>query len=375
MSYEFHIYLQNEPKLQEILTGLTKLKLAVEHHPQAVPAEFFAFAQEDEVHGEPSLKVLGPSTTFPDDQPSFATNDLDKCRWLLLLSCDLHKESHEMAVRFGTEIAKSHKGVVYDPQEDHLIYPKRVGRKAESRELKLLSLQWLTSDEDFFSGRADAVIKTLLELAPEALPMRYGRCLPFSNKLVMEGPEGFVSFSKKEGTVHWRGRYPCLGGAVWRPSEFVRMKSTEIPCVAVTLDFDCSWVSASRENCDYIVRLFTELAEALDCFYAGAAVRRRVTLKDGEVLQGPDSENWSFGRASYWDGIPLVKTWLTWFGGDLKDRVTPHLDSRHISMGGSFMRLGEKPMDQDELSYSFPKLPEEMLNSETAAGLFRKSLS
>ncbi|HMX45813.1 MAG TPA: hypothetical protein PKW73_06395, partial [Candidatus Obscuribacter sp.] len=60
---------------------------------------------------------------------------------------------------------------------------------------------------------------------------------------------------------------------------------------------------------------------------------------------------------------------------ELKEEVAPVLDSRYVSMEGSFMRLSDKPMDADELNYLFPKLPDRVLNIETASGLFRKSLS
>ncbi|HMY03020.1 MAG TPA: hypothetical protein PKA48_06675 [Candidatus Obscuribacter sp.] len=378
MSYDFHIFLQNEPRLPEIISALTQFKLSVEHSPTALPWQFDCYVGErdgNEIVDKPCLKVVGPISVFPDDLPTFSTNDLDRCKWKLEVSSRMEPDFLELAGKFGAFLVKSHKGTVYDPQDDQLIFPKKVLRKADSREIKLLSIQWLTSDEDFLSSKVKTLLATLQEMMPEALPMRFGRCLPFTEKLVSAGQPGFIAACRKEGTVFWRGRYPTLGGAIWRPSEFTRMKSSELPCVSVTLDFDCSWVTASSENADRVAALFANLAEGMGCFYAGAAVRRRVTLVDGEVFLGPDAENWSFGRAACWDGIPLVKTWLTWFGSELKEEVAPVLDSRYVSMEGSFMRLSDKPMDADELNYLFPKLPDRVLNIETASGLFRKSLS
>ncbi|MBK7750774.1 MAG: hypothetical protein IPP97_27490 [Candidatus Obscuribacter sp.] len=376
MSYAFHIFLQNEPKLQDLLSNLTKLRLAVEHNPSAVPAEFAAFKEESiDVDGvSPNINVVGPCTTFAEEMPSFSTNDLDKCKWVVYANCDLEQETLDLASKFGSALVKTYKGALYDPQEDQLIFPKRVARKSEAQEIKLLSLEWFTSDEHFMPDKAARLLEILEEFCPQAQPMRYGRNLPFTNKLVNGGKDAFIGALRKEGSVRWRGRYPALGGAIWRPSEFTRTKSTESPCVTISLDFDCSWVTASSENSQQIVDLFTAISESLECFYGGCAVRRKVTMVDGEVFLGPDAENWSFGRSAYWDGIPVVKTWLTWFGAQYKEEVKDLLDHRFVSMEGSFMRLGDKPMDADELSYVFPKLPEHLLNAETSHGLFRKSM-
>lgn len=376
MSYDFNIYLQNEPKLNEIISTLAQLKMAVEHSPTALPWEFKCYMGQDgsELSERESFKVIGPVSIFPDDLPSFSSsNDLDRAKWLITVSCQVDSEVAEQAVKFGSALVKNHKGAIYDPQEDQLVYPKKVPRKAESREIKLLSMQFSTTEEEFLPAKAKVLLDILEEYCPEALPMRFGRGLPLSDRYLNLGASGFLNACKREGTLFFRGRYPFLGGGVWRPSEFTRLKATEAPCVTISLDFDCSWALGSSENSEHLVALFCALAEGIGCFYAGAAVRRRVNLVDGEILHGPEAENWSFGRAACWDGIPMVKTWLTWFGADLKLEVAPCLDQRYVTMEGSFMRLTEKPADADELTYLFPKFPDKVLNVETASGHFKTS--
>jgi len=129
------------------------------------------------------------------------------------------------------------------------------------------------------------------------------------------------------------------------------------------------------------VDLFVECAAAFGAFYAAASTT------DGWIAKG--SRLWADGQTigdptvcgAWWDGIPDVPVWLTWFGEPYRRLVEPALDGLGVRRRdeGIAVRLSDEPCNRSELAGRLPRYPPELLahrspptttfswNSESAA--------
>jgi hypothetical protein len=89
-------------------------------------------------------------------------------------------------------------------------------------------------------------------------------------------------------------------------------------------------------------------------------------------LYGQGTENFSDDciRGPWWLGLPSKPTWLTWFGAPYRELVSPSLNGLAVPGDqGLFVRLGQEPMDTDQLKGRTPGLPSELLvNIEAKPG-------
>lgn len=64
-------------------------------------------------------------------------------------------------------------------------------------------------------------------------------------------------------------------------------------------------------------------------------------------------------RSDRWVGLPAGPTWLAWFGPHYAELVRQTVKARITAESGGalFVRMGEEPMNADELADLFPALP------------------
>lgn len=207
-------------------------------------------------------------------------------------------------------------------------------------------------------------------LLPEALPVRYGDFEPLQNRVEAAGLDGFRAFWRKQAEApygahfFWKGTPPCYEGAVWLPDPRPPgpwWSPTAARHVSVKASFDGRALEADGAWRAAVVTLFRDVA-ALGAFFAAGYVTRSVVARRGNLWYDGETESIHLSRM-WWEGLPPHPTWLAWFGDPYRERVGSSVRSRVTEElpGGLFIRIGEAPLDRDELERVSPALPEELV--------------
>jgi hypothetical protein len=224
-------------------------------------------------------------------------------RWTVELSGHTPKDVERLA----RTIADSGRGVVYDPQADAIVWPRKPAKlravetsRDTSSDDPTLHLRWefarrLTSDD------AHTLLAVLRSSMPEAVPVRFGEYEPMQGRLERDGDDAFAALWDGSDMPFWKGRRPFDWGFVFLqrglgialpPHEREPPGPDELLLeFALTVCDDPRWLAA-------IESLFARVGEALNAFY-GAAHHEQAKLS----LDG-----------GQWLGLPPEAPWLTWLG-------------------------------------------------------------
>lgn len=280
-------------------------------------------SRRPEVPGDVAFEVDGPLEAQDEDAPAQVVAALLSVAWTVQISTSWEQE--KAALRLARTIAESGRGVVYDPQEDAIVWPRNPAklRKVEtSRETKDdgyddVELRWLFTRE-LSSRDAHRLLDLLRATMPEAVPVRFGQYEPMQGKLERDGDDAFAALWDGDGDMFWTGRRPfTLGsihsqrtlGSALAPEErdalfAVIAGRKALPLDELELGFSPQ-VTEDPQWLDAIVALFGRVAEALGPFFAGAYhEKRRVDLT---------------GR--HWLGIPDKPLWLAWVGEPYREAI------------------------------------------------------
>jgi hypothetical protein len=130
----------------------------------------------------------------------------------------------------------------------------------------------------------------------------------------------------------------------------------------VKAEFDGRALGADDPWREAVVMLFSKVAAQLGAFYGAGYVERNVVVSRRRLWYSGDTESIFLSRM-WWEGLPPHPTWLAWFGepyrGMVESAVRESVTEERPE--GLFLRLGENPMDSDEVKDVFPKLPDELL--------------
>lgn len=321
------------------------------------------------------MEIDGPFAIEPDDLDEALASAVLAPRWLLRLSLPASSSGRDFALArsLAIELARRRQGAVYDPQGAAILWPRgkrRRGRTDAAEErIRVVSLEWFLPASAPAEALSAAFLAATRRLFPEAVPTRFGAFEPFRGKLVPGDDRPFVaSWEAARGApfgevISWKATRPCFGGSVSFPDPREQFRPAGVRrAVRLSIGFDGRPLHSDSCWREATVDLFAGVARKLGAFYGAGYVRRGAIAKRGSVWYDGTSETWALQRSRWWLGLPPRPTWLGWFGTPYRERVEPAL-SRHgiVAPEGILLRLGDEPMDLDELAGRFPKLPRELL--------------
>src|SRR6185312_13155634 len=130
-------------------------------------------------------------------------------RWTVQLSGHDPKAVNRLA----RAIAETGRGLVYDPQEDRIAWPRNPAKLRAVETARARSdyddvlLHWLF-DRRLTSADAHALLALLRGAMPEAVPTRFGDYEPMQGRLERDGDDAFAAFWDGDDMAFWRGRRP-----------------------------------------------------------------------------------------------------------------------------------------------------------------------
>jgi hypothetical protein len=361
LSYDLHIIARRQPKasdLAEFVGGREGL---------ASQGQFKAAGYVLLTGGEGTNAELdGPSRIESDDVPDAANGCIGPSGWLIQISV---KPSTEAAwpMDLAVHLARVAGGVVYDPQEDAVAWPKgfqpRDPESGDERGTEV-ELDWFTARAPIDPEFPRAFLRLLRTHLPEALPTRYGSYEPFPERF--QGPtadDDFLRLWLEEAAswppmLFWSTARPGLGGSAFAAAAEER-PGPGWPISRLNIRIDGRALSRDPDLAERLVTLFTAVASELRCVYAAGAVHRDLLIKRGRVDADHRTEVGPIPLANRWIGLPAAPCWLAWFGPPYADLLRTSL-SGHITGetdGALFVRMGNEPMNPDQLADVFPPLP------------------
>jgi hypothetical protein len=315
--------------------------------------------------GTASVSIDGPLQIDAEDLPTELAAAVLVPRWTLELSVPAGSPDRAwaMAARTGRYLADASEGVLFDPQEDRIIWPRSQIRRlvrSEGKRTSHVEFSWVIPAGAFTEALPRRLLAVLRRLIPEGLPRRYGSFEPLQHRLD-EGDDAFVSRWLEEqgsavGLLFWKGSSPVGEGLVSFPSD--QRPDLGIPAGSVEFQVDGRVFDDPRWR-ELAFELLDEVGALSSAFYARALVEQR---KDGDITAAelvalPPSV---VSRGA-WSGLPDHPAWLTWLGPgyagivDVAMPASVKVARRH----GSMVRLSERPLLAPELLPWVDRFPSE----------------
>ncbi|MGK0342501.1 MAG: hypothetical protein ACJAXW_003059 [Candidatus Azotimanducaceae bacterium] len=264
------------------------------------------------------LSVDGPTYLESEDIP----DDIDcllpgiSAQYELNLTLDAPDSSYKKLHSTAKSLAKACDGLVYDPQLDKVIFPRKISRYKPSRKPKTdendpvkvvtLGFWFLGTTLDSREEVANLVL-SLQHLIPETIPKRYGTYEPFQGNLERNGLNHYID------VFHYNSNRRSLFGTYTKPVYDIDLKYKPN---SWSLDlFECNFFSirilADCLNaagwCAQIERTFTELIVLLNPFYA------EINVPNGKF--GPR-------RQTCFRGLPKIPKYGVYYGKQYQDQLT-----------------------------------------------------
>jgi hypothetical protein len=282
------------------------------------------------------------------------------------------KPVFERCARLLSNLAQTFDGVLYDPQDDRVLWPAAapkvdartpVPSKPTEKLIRQLSLEWYLTDASEAVG--ERFLELLVATLPEAVPTRFGEFEPMAFKLSDPGgPEQFRALWR-EGSLafFWKAKSPMLGGSVFWSSRNAPPSGASRRDV-ISIDVNATAIEDDDATLGRIVTCFERVAIELGAFYAAGYVTRDVILaRNGRVWHGPKTEQFhrEWVGGPWWFGLAAKPVWLAWYGRPYADRVGSAVRAIGRSVGnGLIVQLGPRPMDTDQANAVAPPLPSEL---------------
>lgn len=325
----------------------------------------------------PDIMVDGPDAAETDDlAPKLA--EVVKGGWLvrIMVPHGAPAGDREQASRMAEDLAKTHAGAVYDPQQDAIVWPvppparsaAQVAAKKGPGPMALrepeLQISWLVA------GRPDSALalKWLSVVDahfPIARPSRFGMYEPLQERLEKD-PTGFAAAWDKQRAVDygsgffWKTGKKGLWGGVKMPEWRDRMPDgTAIardgqPVTRIDLHVPVRIVATPGER-QALAAFFAAAAEEMNAIFGAAWAKQEGTYSDGPNLGMfiPAPTPLRVERYGHWLGTNNEPAWLFWLGSALRTqhRVGPLI--------GNPETLGESPLPftSPDRNYPQPKGP------------------
>lgn len=244
------------------------------------------------------------------------------------------------ALRFAKHLADATGGVVFDPQQDAVVWPRASRRRLPPRPSQLIDVVGF----DWYVRRADSgpdlplrVLDVLRTHFPEALPRRYGAFEPMQGTFDAGAADRFAREWRNEASLFfWSARKPCFGGLTsGLGAQGPRPPEQPIGHIALTID---AAVFASDDWTTSLIACFTRMAAATDAFFASADVDHNLRASGNRIGYGPEaiSNPGPYVRET-WMGLPVGDIWLAWFGPSYRSLVRPDSAARMEERDGGLL--------------------------------------
>lgn len=358
MTYELELYTEQTISVLDLRRALDNLKLILVADSGC--RENHAFVVMKVGQNTPLFSLTRCEVQEPEQLPRFLDYSLADFRGLIQTSAS-GGQAANTANDLLELLARSQKGAIFDPQIGKIIYPRIISVVAgRSERLDVLRLYWQFPYHKA-KDAVSVVLGLLEEVFVEALPLLYSTLPPVHLGRSYLAKQDFVSEFSKENRVYWTALSPVVFCSLLAAKDGGERIESQERLMALSIWLEKKALLISEDLREVIVNRFVSLAERLNCLYAAGYVERDCLLSNGNLSHGR-SEAFSLGAPSHWNGIPDVRTWLTWFGESILPSVKPYLPNDCISKGGHFMRLRTLPASVSELTGDFPVFPMELLN-------------
>lgn len=306
-----------------------------------------------------AFHVDGPLHIEREDLPDPVVAAAVGIQWTWQLTVEgSASPSIKLAKSFARQLAEKCRGVVYDPQEDGVTWPRK-GTRAftppPEETIDVLQLEWFVRREDADDDLPAVVFDTLASMLPEGLPRRFGSFEPLQHRLEETGREGFLHAWRSENmSLFWKTSRPCIGGSMYGLGDDLIgiQHAGPHPVGTVRLSVDARTLHDDRWR-EEVVQLFAAMSRRTRAFYACVDVDRTVGYRSGNLWYGPDSETQAgLVVRNVWMGLPDHEVWLAWYGNLYRDLVERHLTFGKIENGevGVLVRASELPPGVDTTS-------------------------
>jgi hypothetical protein len=261
-----------------------------------------------------------------------------------------------MALRLGRHVADDSQGVLFDPQEDEILWPRskhrRVSPRSAGESASTLDLEWAIPPEGFTDRLPADLLALLRRSLPEGLPRRFGSYEPLQGRLDDDGDAGFIAAWRTEqaqqmGSLFWKGRTPAPSGSLFFPSAWAGGQGG-IAAGCLSMDLDGAALDDPRWR-ELAMDILDEMAALSGAFYARATFQARSPDWNTVAVIGTNPP--SITPRSEWLGLPDTPAWLTWLGRQYADAIVDSLpaDLCHRARHGMVVRLSGDPRTQLEL--------------------------
>ena len=287
---------------------------------------------------DPAFSVEGPlHVDLEDLSPTLAASVVGP-RWLVELSVPAGARDvvWKMANRVGRRLADEMDGVLFDPQEDRIVWPRSKQRRnvdLRGSTENSVEFEWAIPSHRFDDNLTVELLELLRRLLPEALPRRYGTFEPLQHRLE-DGEEQFHVVWREEsdsgvGMMFWKANKPVRGGLLVRPSS--QRLTHGLRGGSIRIDVDARVFNDPRWR-DLAVTILDRVGFLATAFAARALVAKHwpggMPATEFDQLPPP------MVGAGSWLGLPDHPAWMTW----LPDAYTEAFDTSGYK--GSIRRVG-----------------------------------
>src|SRR5262249_25629527 len=331
-------------------------------------------------HTEPenaaSFIIDGPFQVELEDLEEEVRLVVPEPRWLLQITIPAATTDNdrEMAHELACFLADVCQGAVDDPQVGGVTWPIQLPKPAsatiEEQRIRLVGLEWFLPAIAESHNTAKALLDVIRRVCPAARPTRFGAFEPLQSRLEPGIDQPFIAMWNDAchipwgDSFFWKAASPCYGGSVFFPDQRDEYKPERVSrAVRLSMDFDGRKLHEDTQWCEAVVSLFIEIAQTLNAFYALGHVQRGAIAQRGSIWFDNHTEASPILAGKWWMGLSPTPTWLGWFGGWYAHALEPVLAKVATHQGGQgiFLRLGPEPMDREQLSGIFPRLPADLL--------------
>lgn len=285
----------------------------------------------------------------PEDVPEDINRLLPGIRWMTNLNLEGKTSSDGLRLLHSTasDLARSTRGAVFNPQEDSVRLPSGVKRLMSPRSKEsfdVISMSWwfLESPIASRSGR-EAFLELLERDLPECLPKRYGRFEPPQHVYEQTGKEHLLKFldDNLNDIVVWYPHRPVVGVYLALPSppgkhkQGFRTNHLSIQVEKQVLD-EPGWSQA-------LVRFWQETSTLINPIYGDVRVLGRFRWMGATVSPGERHPVTSW----WWAGIPQKLGLAAVLGNVYQDLWPNFVRSATTANGLAFASLEDWKSESD----------------------------
>lgn len=317
-----------------------------------------------------TIDVDGPSRIESTDLDDVIAGSVRSPRWQveIHLPGGFDDAVDQWVVDLAIHVARTGDGVVYDPQQEAIIWPTGItprARGSTEERIRTIQLEWIIPWSRVPEDMPTRWLAVLRDLLPVALPTRFGTYEPFQGRLGPDGDGAFVAAWRSVEEKAWggllfsKGSRPCFSGTIQIPDR----RGEQIPCLSVDVTLDARPYHRDPGSADDLVLALPSICGRIGAIYADATVRRNWILRRGSLWSDELTEDWSspLRRGALFGGLPAIRPWAAWYGPEYVPLVRSTFANVAADLvGGMLVRHGRLPMDRDELADT-PRVPFDLI--------------